>query len=71
LDSLSLTVCTTPFLFASVPPVGSTLPPSSKQAAQKNETHLSVKGAPGLDRSTFGRYTLCNRCRHRCRHRLQ
>ena len=29
------------------------------------------KGAPGLDRSTFGRYTLCNRCRNRLRHRLQ
>jgi hypothetical protein len=40
LGSLFLTLRTTPVLFASVPPFASTLPPlSSKQAAQKNETH--------------------------------
>jgi hypothetical protein len=40
LGSLFWTLRTTPVLFASVPPVASTLPVSySKQTAQKNETH--------------------------------
>lgn len=33
--------------------------------------HYETLYPPGLDRSTFGRYTLCNRYRHRYRHRLQ
>jgi hypothetical protein len=40
LGFLSLTLGMTPFLFASVPSLGPSLPPiSSKQAAQKNEPH--------------------------------